>query len=193
MAAWFTATPMTGCSVTSGTDCPRKNTRRPSFRLALYCSTLLRPMSRTSHYVTSPRRSERSEGTLDDDLCAGGLSNLVDRHALGELLQLQASRSDGDDGQIGDDHLHDLDAGERQRAALEDFVFTALRRVFHRDDHLPRAGDHVHGPAHALDHHAWNHPVRQIAFFVDLKGAEHRDVDVPAAYHGERLRAVDDR
>src|SRR5437667_10465573 len=36
---------MTGCVVTSATLFPRKNTRRPSLRLATYCSALLNPIS----------------------------------------------------------------------------------------------------------------------------------------------------
>src|SRR5215471_3709148 len=45
MVAWRTATPITGCVVTSGTRAPRKYTVRPSRRLAMYSSADLRGMS----------------------------------------------------------------------------------------------------------------------------------------------------
>ena len=57
--------------------------------------------------------------------------------------------------------------------------------VLHRDDHLFGAGDEIHGAAHTLDHFAGDHPVGKVAVLVHLQRAEHGQVDVPAANHGE--------
>ena len=54
---------------------------------------------------------------------------------------------------------------------------------------LARAVDEVHRAAHALDHLARDHPVGQVAARRDLHGAEHGEVDVAAADHGEGLGA----
>ena len=89
--------------------------------------------------------------------------------------------------------LHDLQAGERQRAALQNLVAAVLRRVLHRDDHALGAGDQIHGAAHALHHLAGNHPVGEIALLVDLQRAEHGQVDVAAAHHRERVGAAEVR
>src|SRR5580700_7686432 len=61
--------------------------------------------------------------------------------------------------------------------------------MFHGDNHAARAGDQVHSAAHALDHFSRDHPIGEIALFVDLHGAEHAEVDVAAADHGERISA----
>ena len=44
MAAWSTATEITGWVVTSGTRWPRKKTVRPSRKLSMYCWALRRGM-----------------------------------------------------------------------------------------------------------------------------------------------------
>src|SRR5262249_6031496 len=41
--------------------------------------------------------------------------------------------------------------------------------------------------AHAFDHFARNHPVSEIAVLGDLHCAEDREIDVPAADHGEAV------
>ena len=54
----------------------------------------------------------------------------------------------------------------------------ALRRMHHRHDDLPRAGDEVHRPAHAGNHFAGHHPVGEIAALVDFEAAEDGHVEV---------------
>ena len=70
-----------------------------------------------------------------------------------------------------------------KRASLDDLVAAVLRGVFHGDDDLLRAGHEIHRAAHALDHLPRNHPVGEVALFIDLQRAEHGQVDVPAADH----------
>ena len=57
-----------------------------------------------------------------------------------------------------------------------------------RDDPL-NSGDKIHGPARSLDHLAGDHPVGDVAVGGDFKGPEDREVDMPAADHGEGIRA----
>jgi hypothetical protein len=63
--------------------------------------------------------------------------------------------------------------------------------VEHRDDDAARAGDEVHGSAHAGRELARDHPVGEPAELVDLQPAQHRHVEVAAADEAERHRAVD--
>ncbi len=61
--------------------------------------------------------------------------------------------------------------------------------MFHRDDDAPRTGHQVHRAAHAFDHFAGDHPVREVALLVHFHRAEHAQVNVTAANHGERIGA----
>src|SRR5689334_17764353 len=63
--------------------------------------------------------------------------------------------------------------------------------MLHHDDDLLDARDEVHRAAHALDHLARHHPVREVALLADLHAAEHGEVDVPAADHREAGRTVE--
>src|SRR5438105_3908349 len=67
----------------------------------------------------------------------GGLAHFVHRGARGDFLQGEAARRHLDDGELGDDQGDDLQAGQRQRALLEDLVAAVLRRVLHRDADAP--------------------------------------------------------
>src|SRR5262245_27173928 len=58
--------------------------------------------------------------------------------------------------------------------------------LHHHHDPLD-PGDEVHGAAHALHHLARNHPIGEVAVLGYLHGAEDREVDVPAADHGEAV------
>ena len=106
-------------------------------------------------------------------------------------LSTRPAVRDVDDRQLGDDHVDDLEAGEGQRALLQDLVAAVLRRVLHRDDDPFRAGHQVHRAAHPLHHLAGDHPVRQVALLVHLERAEHGQVDVPASHHRERVGAAE--
>src|SRR5207253_1451243 len=92
-----------------------------------------------------------------------------------------------DDGQFGDNVVDDFDAGQRQRALLQDFGFVVPCGVLHGDEHAFRSRDQVHGAAHALEHFAGDGPVGERSLFVDLQCPENREIDVAAANHGERI------
>src|SRR5262245_52040600 len=96
-------------------------------------------------------RSELQRIFPDYQIGSGGGSNLVDRRIRGDLSQNQTPVRHLDHGQLGNDQIDDLQAGERQRAPLQDLVAAILRRVLHRDDDLLRAGHEIHRAAHALD------------------------------------------
>ena len=96
-----------------------------------------------------------------------------------------------DHGLLGDDEVDALHAGERQGAPCENLVPAVVCVVLHCDDDVFGAGDQVHGATHALDHLARDHPVGQVAVLIDLQRAEHREIDVPAADHRERVGAVE--
>src|SRR5437763_15366705 len=59
--------------------------------------------------------------------------------------------------------------------------------MLHHHHNLLDASDEIHGAAHAFDHLAWNHPVGEIAILGHLHGAEDRQIDVAAAYHGDTV------
>jgi hypothetical protein len=65
--------------------------------------------------------------------------------------------------------------------------------VLHHHHHALGAGDEIHRAAHALDHLAGDHPVREIAVLAHLHRAEDGEVDVAAADHREALGAVEER
>ena len=91
---------------------------------------------------------------------------------------------DLEDAEVGDDHVDDARAGQRQRAALEQ-LGAVLGDVLHDHDDALDARDQIHRAAHALHHLAGDHPVGEVAVLGDLHGAEDRQVDVAAADHGE--------
>ena len=76
---------------------------------------------------------------------------------------------------------------------LDDLVSPLARCMFHRHDHPAGAGDQIHGAPHPLDHFPGNHPVRQIAFAVDLQRAKDCQVNMAAADHGKGIGAAEVR
>src|SRR5262249_60740112 len=52
---------------------------------------------------------------------------------------------------------------------------------------LRAPGDEVPGSTHAFDHLARTHPVAEVPVPGDLHGAQDREIDVPAADHGEAV------
>ena len=100
---------------------------------------------------------------VDDELGLGALAHLVLGDAGCELAQDEAGVGDVEDGEVGDDALHDAAAGVGQRALLDDLVGAVLGVVLHEHDDPLGAVDEVHGAAHALDHLAGDHPVGDVA------------------------------
>ena len=96
-------------------------------------------------------------------------------------------------GEIGDQPVDDAAAGQRQRAFAAHLRGPVAREVLHHHHDPTGAADEVHRPAHPLDHLPGDHPVREVAVLRDLHAAEDREVDVAAADHRERLRAVEER
>src|SRR6185437_7265132 len=74
------------------------------------------------------------------------------RHAAGFLV-------DGENTKVGDYHIYDAGTGQRQRAIVQELRLI-LGSVLHNHHDLLDAGDEVHGAPHALDHLAWDHPIR---------------------------------
>src|SRR5262245_27367852 len=138
-------------------------------------------------------RLERPRRPLDNEYGARGRPNLLHGHAFSDFAEHQPTIGHVDHRELGDDHVDDFHPRERQSALGQDLVPAVPRRVLHRHDDAPDAGDEIHGAAHAFHHLAGDHPVREIARFVHLQRAEHRQIDVAAADHRERLRAVEVR
>ena len=155
-----------------------------------------------------------------DELAAGGLLHVLHGEALADLDQVHAgvlvdvehalgnedlkmndmSKEMNQSHHFSDDHVHAVDARERQVALVHDLVLAALGRVLHGHDDLGVAGGHkVHGAAHALHHLALNenengmeqngkgtlnphlyryHPVREVSQPGHLHRPQDRDVDV---------------
>ena len=67
---------------------------------------------------------------LGADLVEGDFGRELDEREPAAMLLV-----DGEDAQVGDDHVDDAGAGERQRAAHQELELV-LRRVLHDDDDL---------------------------------------------------------
>ena len=80
-----------------------------------------------------------------------------------------------------------------QGAGVDEFGIAGAGAVFHQHDHPARATDQVHRAAHAFDHGAGDHPVREVAVPRDLHAAQDRDVDMTAADHRETGRGIEVR
>eukprot|EP00053_Salpingoeca_punica_P009774 m.88012 g.88012 ORF g.88012 m.88012 type:complete len:585 (-) comp15157_c0_seq1:214-1968(-) len=126
---------------------------------------------------------------------SGGSLDVVHCEALGNLDELQALLGvHVEDSLLRDDAVDTAAAGERQLALGQDLLHIALGVVLHGDDDLgARAGDEVHGAAHALDHLAGDHPVGQVAVLRNLHGAQDGEVNVAAADHGKGVVAAEER
>src|ERR1019366_9477667 len=108
------------------------------------------------------------------------------RHAGREFDQRHAATGpvDVEHGQVSDHHIDHAGTGERQVAFVQQ-LWRVLGGVLHDHHHLLDAGDEIHGATHALHHLAGDHPVGEVAVLGHLHGAEQRNVDMPAADHGE--------
>ena len=117
---------------------------------------------------------------------------VVERDVGCELDQRQAAAVavEREHAEIGDHHIDDAGAGQRQRASLLQLRI-ALGGMLHDDDDFLDAADEIHGAAHAFDHLAGDHPIGEVAVFRHLHGAEDGDIDVTAADHGERVSRIE--
>jgi hypothetical protein len=75
----------------------------------------------------------------------------------------------------------------------DELRFSVPREVLHEHDDTACTADQVHASAHAPDHAARNHPVRQVTVDGDLHAAEHSHVEVAAANYREARRQVEVR
>ena len=91
---------------------------------------------------------------------------------------------------VSDDQVDDALASQREGAFPDDSRIS-LGNVFHKHNDAGHAGDQVHGASHAFEDFTWDHEVGKVAVGGDLEGAEHGDVDMAAADHGEGFRAVE--
>src|SRR6202034_132686 len=121
--------------------------------------------------VILPTYDSFSDGDLE--VTTGLRAHIGDRDPGMQLDQRQAViRLDLEDAQVGDDHVHDVLAGDGQRALLEDFRAAVFGGVIHRDDHPFDARHHIHGAAGAFDHLAGYRPVGQVAVVGTLQTAQ---------------------
>ena len=96
---------------------------------------------------------------------------------------------DGEEFQIT--NLEEL---KKHADKLKDHVdIERLMKMFHGDDHPLGTGNQIHGPAHALDHFAGDHPIGDVAGAGHLHGAQDRQVDMAAADHSEGQRRIEIR
>ena len=61
--------------------------------------------------------------------------------------------------------------------------------MFHCNNNPPRPRHQIHRPAHPLHHLPRNHPIRQIPCRIHFHRPQHAQIHMPAANHGERIRA----
>ena len=73
--------------------------------------------------------------------------------------------------QIGDHHIDQVLAGQRQGAGRDELGAAVLGAVLHYDDDLLDPGNQIHRPAHALDHLARDHPVGDVTVLGDFHRA----------------------
>jgi tripartite-type tricarboxylate transporter receptor subunit TctC len=97
-----------------------------------------------------------------------------------------------DHREIGVDPVHAARARQRVGAALDDLARTLLREVLHHHQHLLCSRGEIHRAADCRNRvRAAGVPVGEVARRRDLEGAEHREVEVPAADHAERVGMVE--
>ena len=101
------------------------------------------------------------------------------------LDQDHSVRREIKDGPIRNQTVDDGTSCQRQGTRLFDFRFAVFVDMFHDDDDAFCSIDEVHRPAHAFDHLARNHPVREVTVLIDFHPAEDREVDVATANHRE--------
>src|SRR5579883_649221 len=130
----------------------------------------------------APFIAERGFGLLADLVERDAGRRLYERHAVIALLV------DGEDAEIGDHHVDDMRARERQRAAMQQLLLV-FRRVLHHHHDLLHPRDEVHSAAHPLHHLAWDHPIGEIAILRHLHRAKDGKIDMAAAHHGEAVGA----
>src|SRR5436190_12813651 len=185
--------PAPACSTQPSTTSPTSSFVTPALAIASRMTTAPRSAAGTS-FKAPPnepigvRHAPRMTTSKSLFKCAYLAGN--DEHRAGcplhaveggvgrNLAKHEPIRRDLDHCKLGDNQVHDPQARERQRASLEDFVAAVPGRMLHGDDDPPGARHQIHGAAHALDHLARNHPVRQVAFAIHLQGPEHGEIDV---------------
>ena len=120
----------------------------------------------------------------------GGRLQRILSNPGGQLPDQQAILGRLDHREFGDDKAHPPRRCQRQRAAPDDLrvTFGGMR---HRHDDPLGAGNQVHGPTHAGNHLAGDHPVRQVPEFVHLQAAQHGDGKVSAADQPEGNAAIE--
>src|SRR5260370_40727600 len=134
---------------------------------------------------TRKTRSQR-----DAKLRSGLFAHVFERDARVQFFQHEALAGlDLEHAQVGDDHVDHALAGDRQRAALEDFGGPVFRGVLHQDDYALHSGYQVHGATRSFHHLAGHHPVGEVAVLRHLQPAKDGEVDVAAAHHGEGVGA----
>src|SRR3954464_10462107 len=82
---------------------------------------------------------------------------------------------------------------ERIDAKVPDDLRLAFDRVRHRDDDALGPRHQIHRAAHARHHTPRNHPVGQPPLLIDLKAAQHGDIDMATADETKRHSAVEGR
>src|SRR5690349_16211914 len=128
--AWTTACrpePHTRLTVSPGTSfgSPALSAAcRATFMPAPACSTQPRMTTSTSLFKCPYLAG-------NDERRAGCRLHAFHRGVRRDLPQHEPVRRHLDDGKVRDDQVHDLQAGERQRAAIEDLVAAVFRRVLH--------------------------------------------------------------
>ena len=124
------------------------------------------------------------------EFCLGRGDDLFNRNTGPRLHQSCPPFRKCNHGHLADDEIDRPYGGQRQSTFVDNFWF-AFRGVLHGDDDTLCPGHQVHGTAHAGHHLSRDHPVRQQSFGVDLEGAKHGHVDVPATNEGKRHGAVE--
>ena len=138
--------------------------------------------------VLAPLVSTSSGGIASSASVAASTCSTVTPSAVSSSVARPSGKRDH--RKLGDEEIHRPGRRERQRALSHD-LRAAFGGVLHGDDHALGAGHKVHGAAHAGNHLARDHPVREASALIDLQAAQDRQVEMTAADQTEGHRAVE--
>ena len=118
---------------------------------------------------------------------------LVQVQSLDHVYHREALRRHIDHGEVREDAVHAADTRQGIRAFRDDLAFAALGEVLHHHVDLLRPDGEVHRAAHGRYRIGRARvPVREVAGRRDLEGAEHAEVEMATAHHGEGIRVVEE-
>src|SRR5450756_2259075 len=127
---------------------------------------------------------------LHVELGVGYASEFVDGDLGGDFLEDQSALVEDKHGVFGDDHIRLADAGDGERALLDELGLAVLAGMLHGYDDLFRSCHEVHRATDPKLLPIGDDPVGNVPLLIYFKCPDDGGVDVAAPYHPEGCGAV---